>query len=315
MEMTMKLLVPVALGGVVFLLTSCSSGGSSSSTSTTSTSTSTTTTTSSADDAKSDTSDASKDDATKTDSSSEKSDSDKSDSDKTDKPEKADASAGETDAPGTARNLYVEQLKKPDSKMNTGIVYWLELNRDGKKTHVTNKTAFQEGDQLRIHVKPNIDCYSYVLEIAGSSKGDKQVLFPSEDLPDNKLKAGKEVILPVAKGGDEAWLKFDDHPGTEVVRIVVSRKKLDPAKELPGGESSTVTIASSRDIDGADSIPDGSIATIVTSDDSTKGSKNLTVVTKSKKSDDEGKTTVVSKSGEKSLRVDIAMDHREAKSE
>jgi hypothetical protein len=314
MEMIMKLLVPVALGGVVFLLTSCSSGGSSTSTTST-TSASTTTTTSSADESKSDTSDASKDDATKTDSSSEKSDSDKSDSDKSDKPDKAEISSEETtDAPGTARNLYVEQLKKPDSKMNTGIVYWLELNRDGKKSHVTNKTAFQEGDQLRIHVKPNIDCYSYVLEIAGSSKGDKQVLFPSDDLPDNKLKAGKEVILPVAKGGDEAWLKFDDHPGTEVVRIVVSRKKLDPAKELPGGESSSVTIASSRGADG-DSIPDGATATIVTSDDSTKGSRNLTVVTKSKKSDDEGKTTVVSKSGEKSLRVDIAMDHREAKTD
>jgi hypothetical protein len=310
MEMIMKPLVPVALGGVVFLLTSCSSGGSSTSTTST-TSSSTTTTTSSADESKSDASDASKDDAAKTDTASEKSDADKSDSDKT---EKADASTEETDAPGTARNLYVEQMKKPDAKMNTGIVYWLELNRDGKKTHVTNKTAFQEGDQLRIHIKPNIDCYSYVLEIAGSSKGEKSVLFPSDDLPDNKLKAGKEVVLPVAKGGDEAWLKFDDHPGTEVVRIVVSRKKLDPAKELPGGESSTVTIASSRGVDG-DSVPDGATATIVTSDDSTKGSKNLTVVTKSKKSDDEGKTTVVSKSGEKSLRVDIAMDHREAKTE
>ena len=301
----MKRYVPIAFGGLAFLLTSCASPGSGPLPTSTTTTTTTSTSTTVSDAAKSD-------DGSKSDDAAKSEKSDASDESKTDSTEKADASSGseDSDSASSARNLYVEQLKKPDSKMNTGVVYWLELNRDGKKSHVTNKMQFQEGDQLRIHIKPNIVCYSYILLLQGS-KGDKSVLFPSEDLPDNKLKAGKEVILPVAKGGEEAWMKFDDHPGTEVVRVIVSRKKIDPEKELPGGESSTVAIASARGDD--DNVPDGTAATIV--GDDAKATRNLTVVTKSKHPDEEGQVTVVGKSGEKSLRVDIAMDHREAKTE
>jgi hypothetical protein len=72
-----------------------------------------------------------------------------------------------------------------------------------------------------------------------------------------------------------------------------------------------VAIASARGDD--DSVPDGTAATIVSDAAPSKATRNLTVVTTSKHPDEEGQTTVVSKSGEKSLRVDIAMDHREAK--
>lgn len=289
MDIKLKRFMPIAVSGLALILTSCSSNTS---TSTTTTTTSTTATTTSS------TSNASDDDKR----------ADASGENKSDSSDKADASADGDDK--SARNLYVEQLNKQDANINTGVVYWLELNRDGKKTHVTNKTQFQEGDKIRIHIKPNIVCYSYILMLQGSN-GEHSVLFPTKDLPDNKLKAGTEVVLPMDKGKDEeAWLSFDDHPGTELVRVVVSRKKLDPEKELPDGESSTVTIASASGND--DSVPDGTVATIV-GDSDTKGGRNLTVVTSSKHPEEEGQTTVVGKSGEKALRVDIAMAHKESK--
>ncbi len=281
----MKRFFPFALGGVVFLLTSCSSNAPTVST----TSTSTTTT-------------------TKVETKSEKAGSDTSETAKSeDSSEDKTASSEDGESSNSARGLYVEQSSKQDSNINTGIVYWLELNRDGKKSKVTNKTLFQDGDQVRIHVKPNVTCYGYVLELKGS-QGDRAVLFPSDDLPENKLKANKEVILPMAKKGDEAWIKFDPNPGTEVMRIVVSRKKIDPETELPDGETSSVKIASARGTD--EDVPDGALATVV--DDDVKPSRNLTVVTKSKHPDEEGQTTVVSKSKDKALRVDIAMEHGEA---
>jgi hypothetical protein len=282
MDINLKRYLPIAISGLALLLTSCSSN-----TSTSTTTTSTTSTSSASDDEK-------------------KADSDDNKSESSDK---ADAST-DGDSKSAARNLYVEQLNKQDSKINTGVVYWLELNRDGKKTHVTNKTQFQEGDKVRIHVKPNIACWSYILLLQGSN-GEHSVLFPSKDLPDNKLKAGSEVILPMDKTkGEEAWLSFDDHPGTELVRVVVSRKKIDPEKELPDGESNSVKIAAARGDD--DDVPDGTAATIV-GDSDAQGSRNLTVVTGSKHPDEEGQVTVVGKSGEKALRVDIAMNHKEAK--
>jgi len=284
----MKRFFPFALSGVVFLLTSCSS------TPTEVSSTSTTTTTKT---------------ETKTEKTGSDADTAKSDDDKSDASDDKTASSDDGESATSARGLYVEQSSKQDSKMNTGIVYWLELNRDGKKSKVTNKTMFQEGDQLRIHMKPNVNCYGYVLELQGS-QGDKAVLFPSDDLPEKQLKANKEVVLPLAKKGDEAWLKFDANPGTEIVRIVVSRKKIDPETELPGGETSSVKIASARGTD--EDVPDGTVATVV--DDNLKPSRNLTVVTKSKHPDEEGQTTVVSKSKDKALRVDIAMEHGEASS-
>ena len=61
------------------------------------------------------------------------------------------ASSEET---ATARGMFFEQVKKPDAKLNTGVIYWVELDRAGQKSHVNNKTEFVEGDKIRFHFKP-----------------------------------------------------------------------------------------------------------------------------------------------------------------
>ena len=205
-------------------------------------------------------------------------------------------------ADSNVRGMYVEQEKNPAAQKNTGICYWLELNRDGEKKRCTNKTSFHSGDKLRIHVKPNVDGYAYILMLQGS-KGDKAVLFPAEDLGENKIKAGQWIALPVGADEGNAWLKFDKHPGIEVVRMIVSRKKIDPSEQLHGG---SVVIAANS---GDDKVPDGTLVSISVSKGSkiSSNSRNLTVVSDAKPHED-GETTVVGDAG-KLLAVDITLDH------
>ena len=205
-------------------------------------------------------------------------------------------------ADSNVRGMYVEQEKNPTAQKNTGICYWLELDRDGEKKRCTNKTTFHNGDKLRIHVKPNVDGFAYILMLQGS-KGDKSVLFPSEELGDNKIKAGKWIALPVGADDGNAWLKFDKHPGIEVVRMIVSRKKIDAADQLHGG---SVVIASNS---SGDKVPDGTLVSITVSKGSkiASNSRNLSVV-QDAKPQEEGETTVVGDAG-KLLAVDITLDH------
>jgi hypothetical protein len=201
------------------------------------------------------------------------------------------------------RGMFVEQEHNQSVHKNTGVCYWLELKRDGEKKRCTNKTEFKSGDKIRIHVKPNVDGYAYILMLQGS-KGDKDVLFPSEDLSDNKIHAGDWISLPKAKEGDEAWLKFDNHPGTEVLRMIVSRNKIDAEEQLHGG---SVVLASK---DGADKVPDGTLVSIVVSKGAkvSSGTRNL-VVESDAKPEKESETTVVG-TGDKLLAVDITLNHK-----
>lgn len=204
----------------------------------------------------------------------------------------------------SARGLYVEQLSKPTAKINSGVQYWMELQRNGRKSKVSNRTAFYDGDKLRIHVKPNFNGFAYVLMLQGSN-GEKSVLFPAAGLGGNRLVAGRELVLPVAKPGKDAWIKFDENPGTEVVRVLLSRAKINPDNEL---DKASIVIAGADSSD--DNIPDDTSVCVVASRKMKirAGTRNLVVET-DEAPQEQGHTYVVSKSG-KPLSIDIALDHK-----
>lgn len=198
--------------------------------------------------------------------------------------------------------MFVEQEKKPTVAKNTGVCYWLELKRNNKITRVTNKTDFQSGDKLRIHVKPNVNGFAYVLMMQGS-QGDKDILFPDKESGSNQVKAGTWMTLPAGKETDD-WLKFDDEPGTELLRMIVSRTKIDPKEYL---NESAVVLAE----DNKDEVPEGTMVSITVSKNATlkaSGLRNL-VVEKETKPQTEGETTVVG-AANKPLAVDIALNHK-----
>ena len=195
-----------------------------------------------------------------------------------------------------ARNLYVEQMNKPTQHINSGIAYWLELSRAGKATHVTNKKTFHNGDKIRLHMKPNFTGYAYILMLE-ASQGDHYVLFPTKKFPSNQITAGKDIALPVGNGA-AAWMKFDKNPGDEVIRVIVSRTKIDPKSQFKKDDD-TVVIASSGD----DTVPDGNVVSVDTRD------LNVEQTPKSKHQLS-GQVTVVSHNPKKLLSVDIKLNHQ-----
>lgn len=205
------------------------------------------------------------------------------------------------------RGMYVEQEKNPTVAKNTGLQYYLELKRgDDPIRRCTNKTTFHNGDKIRIKLRSNVDAYAYIVQLQGS-EGDKAVLFPGEDLGSNKIKAGNWMSIPRGAEGNAAWMKFDKHPGTEVIRMMVSRKKIDP--DASGG--SKVVISSG---DGEDSVPDGTLVSITVSKGAkvSSGTRNLTV--EQDAPPEKNETTVVGKP-DKVLAIDMALNHTGPKDE
>jgi hypothetical protein len=136
-----------------------------------------------------------------------------------------------------AKGLFFEQLESPTKAMNTGVQYSIELIRDGKKTRVTNKHGFQNGDKIRFHLKANIDGYAYVL-LKNGSRGEQSVLFPNSG-DDNKVKRGDDYIIP-----SDGFLTFDENPGTEKVSLVLSRMPIDAQAYLTTPKEAPTLIAS-----------------------------------------------------------------------
>lgn len=134
-----------------------------------------------------------------------------------------------------AKGLYFEQLDRPSDSLNTGIQYWIELHHNGRQTRANNKTVFHAGDKIRFHVKPNVDGYAYIVLRSGS-QGEEAVLFPdAERKESNQIKRGQEIILP-----QDGLFAFDQNPGTEKLRLVISRKPIDPNSLLsPQNEEPT----------------------------------------------------------------------------
>ncbi len=201
------------------------------------------------------------------------------------------------------RGMYVEQEKDQSASKNTGACYWLEVKRkDEEPQRCTNKTAFYQGDKLRIHLKANVDGYAYI--VLKGSDGDKDVLFPAKDLGSNKVKAGEWMVLPASKEDDQAWLKFDETPGIENLRMIVSREKIDPEQKL---DDDSVVIS---DKDSKDKVPEGTVVSITISKGTNikSGLRNL-VIDHDAKPESEGETTVVGKA-DKPLAIDISLKHK-----
>ncbi len=122
------------------------------------------------------------------------------------------------------------------------ITYWIELMRDGKRFRCNNKTPFRSGDEIRLHVRSNVDGYGYILLKAGTT-GKHAVLFPDDQTGRfNRIGAQHDIALPT-----KSWLRFDNNPGQERVSIIFSRRPLDPSVQ----DSSLLTAFVSPDRSGA----------------------------------------------------------------
>jgi len=125
------------------------------------------------------------------------------------------------------RVSFLKQMEEGGTKLNLGLAYWIELNRQGHLYRTSNFAKFQSGDQIRFHVLPNTDGFVYIVMHKGTT-GTKSVLFPPPDSGiNNFVKRGSECVVP-----REGSLEFDQVPGTEQVGLLLSRAKIDPVAYL-----------------------------------------------------------------------------------
>lgn len=138
-----------------------------------------------------------------------------------------------------AKGLFFEQLESPSKDLNTGVQYWIELERGGKKIKTNNKTEFKSGDRIRFQVKSNIKGYAYILLSTGS-RGEQSVLFPDPSVNEsNKVMPGKVYTLP-----GMGALTFDENPGQEKVTLLLSRHPIDAQAYLDRPTEQPTLIAS-----------------------------------------------------------------------
>jgi hypothetical protein len=129
---------------------------------------------------------------------------------------------------------FLKQMDDGNARLNLGLAYWIELNRQGHLYRTSNLAKFQSGDQIRFHVLPNTDGYAYIVMHKGTT-GTKSVLFPPADSGiNNFVKRGAECVVP-----RDGSLEFDQTPGTEQVGLLLSRGKIDPVAYLSVARSET----------------------------------------------------------------------------
>jgi hypothetical protein len=154
----------------------------------------------------------------------------------------ATADDGATNSgPKGAKGLFFAQLEKPTENLNTGMRYWIELTRKGQSevAHVSNKQQFHTGDQIRFHVRPNIDGFAYIVLRSGS-RGEQAVLFPDSARGDNnRVSRGEDYILPA-----DGAFEFDKNPGMEKLTILLSRTAINAQAYLSKPADQPVVIAS-----------------------------------------------------------------------
>jgi len=239
-----------------------------------------------------------------------------------------------------AKGLFFQQMKSKE-KINTGLQYWIELQRGGQTLKVNSKHQFVSGDRIRFHVRSNIDGFAYIL-LSSGSRGEKCVLFPNDKSnDDNKVVAGKDYDLP----GD-GYLTFDKNPGTEKVTLLLSRGPID-AKAYFNEPKEEATLIASVGNGSKDLVPSKIVvaynspapAPKITADDkqsvdvtiSSKGNERVTTVPKNAVTrkivlkhqpspsttsatsnathNDDGVVTVVKKDPAGVLHVDVALKH------
>ncbi len=89
-------------------------------------------------------------------------------------------------------------------KDSLSVQYFLEVARDRKASRVNNKFAFKSGDEIRFHLKSNIDGYAYI--VLRSKNDPPQILFPTARMSQD-TESGRKPRLP--RQVDHAtWLGF-----------------------------------------------------------------------------------------------------------
>lgn len=124
--------------------------------------------------------------------------------------------------PGGATLQYAAYSGAP-----LGLRYSILKRAGDRFEEVDADTVFHAGDSIKVSVESNDRAYLYV--VTRGTSGSWQVLFPSAEIQagSNVVERDRQHQVPPAGGR----FTFDEHPGTERLFLVLSRK---PEQDLDG---------------------------------------------------------------------------------
>lgn len=202
-----------------------------------------------------------------------------------------------------AKSLFDTQLNASTSNSGLapkciGLTYSVELTRQGKVAQVDSRFPFRSGDQLRFHVQSNIDGYLYILMKQGT-RGDSALLYPAPGSDENnQVKAGTDIMVPA-----NGVLEFDAKPGTEVLKVILSKEKLTNS---PAQYSRSIIITPKENTFSKTSACEIDFKTKIASQVS------FSPATEAKTFQKEPALTVVSRDISKPLAVELQLQHGKA---
>jgi len=135
----------------------------------------------------------------------------------------------------------------PSGEKYMGIAYWVDLaGRDGHRVRTTTRREFSSGDRIKLGFKSNRDGYLYVSSLG--STGTSRLMFPRPGESNNFIRANREYSVP-----DGAYMRFDEHTGTESLLLVLSPTPIaDLSPAAPGmDERATRKFVAYADSNGA----------------------------------------------------------------
>lgn len=261
-----------------------------------------------------------------------------------------DASKSDSEKWKYAKGLFRKQMDSPKENLNIGLNYWVELTPKGSKDQqrVSNKHAFRTGDQIQFHIRPNIDGYAYVVMRSGS-RGESSVLFPDQARGDNnRVEHGVDYALPSSSESFEfdkyagtekvtlllsrspidakAYLAKPTDAPTQIASASIGSKDLVPSQVFVAyaapkndGPPPAVHVTEKKKATTTKT----NTSTVVAATDEAVESKaakkhktpvktttKTTTVASSNSNDDAGVTSVIKKSGDGVLFVNVDLDHR-----
>jgi hypothetical protein len=139
--------------------------------------------------------------------------------------------------------VQTTQKKKHKNKVELAIKTTIELERNGKKTHVPYTYDFKAGDKVRFIYTVNTD--GYACWLAKGSTGKYDILFPSAKTGmDSKIGKNQKNTIPV-----NGSFRFDETPGTESIFFVLYKEKpADVCGGAPTVADSGANQRTSRDL-------------------------------------------------------------------
>jgi hypothetical protein len=152
-------------------------------------------------------------------------------------------SSGSTSA--SSSNANTGSSSKPTVAIGLGYTLFMR-DADGNAVRVDPTRKFQNGDQIRVAMEPNIDGYIYIFHT--ENDGQPEMIYPDQRLEsgDNAIEAHVPFEVPSSKEANESlrWFKFYGHGGTERLYVVVTR---EPLSAVPAGDDLVAFCAANKE--------------------------------------------------------------------